>query len=261
MDSPAPHLLLLLAALLTPSPAAAAALGVIRLPSGKTGARACAAPPDPAAYDRPVIGIVTHPGDGAGGRISNGTATSYIGASYVKFVEAAGARVIPLVYNEPEERLLEKLSLVNGVLFTGGSEKQGVYFETIKKVFQDNNILETFDALNQASTLQFPSYSFEGTVFQRFDPDLIKKVSTSCLVMQNHRPFALLLHWAIIHPDCPLPVFLQKLGLVNGVLFTGGSQKNGSYFETIKNVFQVHSEHRFKLIGRCICKKCPSHLL
>ncbi|PUZ65171.1 hypothetical protein GQ55_3G201900 [Panicum hallii var. hallii] len=214
MDSSrSPHLLLLLlAAVLAPSSA-----GVIRLPSGKVGARACAAPPDPAAYDRPVIGIVSHPGDGAGGRISNGTATSYIGASYVKFVEAAGARVIPLVYNEPEERLLEKLSLVNGVLFTGGSEKQGVYFETIKKVFQyvldrndagelfplfaqclgfelvsmivskDNNILETFDAQNQASTLQFPSYSFEGTVFQRFDSDLIKKVSSSCLVMQNHR--------------------------------------------------------------------------
>ena len=100
--SPRLLILLLLPALLAPSSA-----GVIRLPSGKAGARECAAPPDPAAYDRPVIGIVSHPGDGAGGRISNGTATSYIGASYVKFVEAAGARVIPLVYNEPEERLLE----------------------------------------------------------------------------------------------------------------------------------------------------------
>ena len=100
--SPRLLILLLLPALLAPSSA-----GVIRLPSGKAGARACAAPPDPAAYDRPVIGIVSHPGDGAGGRISNTTATSYIGASYVKFVEAAGARVIPLVYNEPEERLLE----------------------------------------------------------------------------------------------------------------------------------------------------------
>nr|CAB3464714.1 unnamed protein product [Digitaria exilis] len=32
---------------------------------------------------------------------------SYIAASYVKFVESAGARVVPLVYDEPEERLLE----------------------------------------------------------------------------------------------------------------------------------------------------------
>ncbi|XP_066362187.1 gamma-glutamyl hydrolase 2-like [Miscanthus floridulus] len=221
MDSrcPHPHLLLLLLAALLPPPSsgAAAAAGVIRLPTGGRAAAVACAAPDPAVYDRPVIGIVSHPGDGAGGRISNTTATSYIGASYVKFVEAAGARVIPLVYNEPEERLLEKLSLLNGVLFTGGSAKQGVYFETIKKVFQyvldkndagepfplfaqclgfelvsmivskDNNILETFDAQNQASTLQFPSYALEGSVFQRFDPGLIKKVSTSCLVMQNHR--------------------------------------------------------------------------
>ena len=116
MDSRCPNLLLpllFLAAALAPpsSEATAAPAGVIRLrTSGKAGAAACAAPPapaDPAVYDRPVIGIVSHPGDGAGGRISNTTATSYIGASYVKFVEAAGARVIPLVYNEPEERLLE----------------------------------------------------------------------------------------------------------------------------------------------------------
>jgi len=216
MASPPPPplpllLLLLLASLLAPSSAAPT---VIRLPR----AGACAAPADPALYDRPVIGIVTHPGDGAAGRIDNGTSTSYIGASYVKFVEAGGARVIPLIYNEPEERILEKLSLVNGVLFTGGSEKSGLYFETIKKVFQyvldkndagipfplfaqclgfelismivskDNNILESFHASNQASTLQFPNYSsLEGSVFERFQPDLIKKLSTSCLVMQNHK--------------------------------------------------------------------------
>ncbi|KAK1558018.1 hypothetical protein QYE76_071993, partial [Lolium multiflorum] len=111
-----------------------------------------------------------------------------------------------------------KLSLVNGVLFTGGSVKKGLYFETIKKVFQyvlekndagihfplfaqclgfelvsmivseDNNILESFHASDQASTLQFPNYSsLKGSVFERFHPDLIKKLSTSCLVMQNHK--------------------------------------------------------------------------
>jgi len=116
MDSRCPNLLLpllFLAAALAPpsSEATAAPAGVIRLrTSGKAGAAACAAPPapaDPAVYDRPVIGIVSHPGDGAGGRISNTTATSYIAASYVKFVEAGGARVIPIIYNEPEEQLLE----------------------------------------------------------------------------------------------------------------------------------------------------------
>ncbi|KAL6838568.1 hypothetical protein ACP4OV_031624 [Aristida adscensionis] len=199
--------------------ACAAAPAAIRLPSGRAGACA-AAPADLAVYDRPVIGVVTHPGDGTYEmrtyRADSGA--SYIAASYVKFVESGGARVIPLIYNEPEERLFEKLSLVNGVLFTGGSQKNGSYFETIRKVFQyvldrndagdpfpllaeclgfelvsmivskDHDILEPFNALNQPSTLQFPSYSsLEGSVFQRFDPELIKKLSTSCLVMQNHR--------------------------------------------------------------------------
>ncbi|KAG5254851.1 gamma-glutamyl hydrolase [Salix suchowensis] len=167
---------------------------------------------------RPVIGILSHPGDGASGRLNNATNASYIAASYVKFVESAGARVIPLIYNEPREILFEKLNLVNGVLFTGGWAKTGLYFNTAKAIFkevlarndagihfpvyaiclgfeiltmiisEDNQILETYNATDQASTLQFmENISIEGTVFQRFPPVLLKKLSTDCLVMQNHR--------------------------------------------------------------------------
>ncbi|KAJ8616553.1 hypothetical protein MRB53_035925 [Persea americana] len=173
--------------------------------------------PDPSLYFRPVVGILTHPGDGASGRLNNATNASYIAASYVKFVESAGARVIPLIYNEPKEILAEKLNLVNGVLFTGGWAKTGLYYETVQELFKralekndagyhfpvlaiclgfellnmivskDKNILETFNALDQASTLQFMgSTNIEGTVFQRFSPDLLKKLTTECLVMQNH---------------------------------------------------------------------------
>jgi gamma-glutamyl hydrolase len=63
--------------------------------------------PDPNLYYQPVIGILSHPGDGASGRLSNATDASYIAASYVKFVEAAGARVVPLIYTEPWKKLLE----------------------------------------------------------------------------------------------------------------------------------------------------------
>ena len=63
--------------------------------------------PDQKLYYRPVIGILSHPGDGASGRLSNATNASYIAASYVKFVESAGARVIPLIYNEPLEVLYQ----------------------------------------------------------------------------------------------------------------------------------------------------------
>jgi gamma-glutamyl hydrolase len=106
----------LLASLLLVLLAAAAAVPVrssptteaIRLPStaGHTQQACAAAPADPAVYDRPVIGIVTHPGDGTYEMHTHGPG-SYIAASYVKFVQSAGARVVPLLYDDPEERLLE----------------------------------------------------------------------------------------------------------------------------------------------------------
>ena len=66
----------------------------------------CSAP-DPSLNYKPVIGILTHPGDGATGRLNNDTNASYIAASYVKLAEAGGARVVPLIYNEPEELLFQ----------------------------------------------------------------------------------------------------------------------------------------------------------
>ncbi|XP_042455704.1 gamma-glutamyl hydrolase 2-like [Zingiber officinale] len=174
--------------------------------------------PDPTLYNLPVIGIVSHPGDGASGRLSNASGDSNIPASYVKFVESAGARVIPLIYNEPEETLIEKLNLVNGVLFTGGWAKAGLYYETIKKVFQialerndagehfplfaiclgfelltmivskDRDILERFHGENQASSLYFQDYSdVQRSVFERFPNELLRKLSSECLAMQNHK--------------------------------------------------------------------------
>ncbi|XP_052178878.1 gamma-glutamyl hydrolase 2-like [Diospyros lotus] len=193
------------------------AQSAILLPSEAPRSPSCPAA-DANLNFRPVIGILSHPGDGASGRLNNATSASYIAASYVKFVEAAGARVIPLIYNEPPEILYNKLNLVNGVLFTGGWAKSGRYFEVAEEIFKkvlkkndagdhfpllaiclgfelltmiiskDNNILESFKATDQASTLQFVNdVNIEGTIFQRFPPDLLKKLSTDCLVMQNHK--------------------------------------------------------------------------
>ncbi|KAK7244140.1 hypothetical protein RIF29_38958 [Crotalaria pallida] len=71
-----------------------------------SSAPSCPAP-NPNLYYYPVIGILTHPGDGASGLLSNDSDASNIPASYVKFAESGGARVIPLIYNEPTEKLLK----------------------------------------------------------------------------------------------------------------------------------------------------------
>lgn len=52
---------------------------------------------------RPIIGILSHPGDGANGRLDKDINNSYIAASYVRLVQSGGARVIPLVYNEKQD--------------------------------------------------------------------------------------------------------------------------------------------------------------
>ncbi|XP_063828150.1 gamma-glutamyl hydrolase A-like isoform X1 [Ostrinia nubilalis] len=50
--------------------------------------------------------------------------TSYIAASYVKDIEASGARVVPILIGKNREYYKELLEKINGVLFPGG----GTYF-------------------------------------------------------------------------------------------------------------------------------------
>jgi gamma-glutamyl hydrolase len=66
---------------------------------------------------------------------------SYMMAAYVKFMEAAGARVVPLIWNEPEDVTMEKLSKLNGVLFPGGA---GDYVEYGRNII--NQLMEYNDA-------------------------------------------------------------------------------------------------------------------
>ncbi|ESW21555.1 hypothetical protein PHAVU_005G080600 [Phaseolus vulgaris] len=167
---------------------------------------------------RPVIGILSHPGDGSSGRLSNVSDVSYIAASYVKFVESGGARVIPLLYNESPQNLNKKLDLVNGVLFTGGWATSGPYLQTLQYVFKkalerndagdhfpvlglnlggnllikivadQGDVLETFNASSLLSYLQlWSSANDEGSLYQRFPSDLLSLLSIETLVLHNHK--------------------------------------------------------------------------
>ena len=67
--------------------------------------------------DRPVIGILTLP---LYDQNNFGENTTFIHAQYVKFLEQAGAMVVPIHYNSPPEEIEYILEHINGVLFTGG---------------------------------------------------------------------------------------------------------------------------------------------
>ncbi|CAD7955505.1 unnamed protein product [Amoebophrya sp. A25] len=51
---------------------------------------------------------------------ARGSRTSYIAASYVKWLEAAGARPVPILYDWPKETLDVVLPQLSGILFAGG---------------------------------------------------------------------------------------------------------------------------------------------
>ena len=71
----------------------------------------------PVLTNRPLIGIISQPGDPATGH------DSYIAASYVKFVEASGARVVPFFHDAPVEETDARFAAVNGILIPGGAAR------------------------------------------------------------------------------------------------------------------------------------------
>jgi len=93
------------------------------------------------ANPSPVIGILTQPLDDAirkndpeGFKPYN----SYIMAAYVKFIEAQGARVVPIINEETNSTTLEKLEHLDGVLYPGGGGLDYIYkgkfvFDQVKK--------------------------------------------------------------------------------------------------------------------------------
>jgi len=64
---------------------------------------------------RPVIGIMTQP---IGAKSPYGS--SYLAASYVKYLEGAGAQVVPVRYDAPVSNLTALFQGLNGLLFPGG---------------------------------------------------------------------------------------------------------------------------------------------
>ena len=63
---------------------------------------------------------------------------SYIVASYVKYIESAGARVIPIPTNIERNKVEELFSCVNGLLIPGGAAKLPTStFFTNAKIFYD----------------------------------------------------------------------------------------------------------------------------
>lgn len=59
---------------------------------------------------------------------------SYMMAAYVRWMEAAGARVVPLIMGESPDRIKDKMAKLDGVLFPGGN---GDYIEFGRPIYEE----------------------------------------------------------------------------------------------------------------------------
>ena len=72
--------------------------------------------------ERPIVGILAQDIDTTKlTSMKNSNYKSYIAASYVKFVESGGARVVPVLINQPEEYYRMIFNSINGLLIPGGA--------------------------------------------------------------------------------------------------------------------------------------------
>ena len=73
--------------------------------------------------ERPTIGILTMANEDKK-LFTNVNAdtdnTTYVAASYVKLIEAGGARAVPLLADMPDEDLMKVIRSINGVILSGG---------------------------------------------------------------------------------------------------------------------------------------------
>ncbi|CAN9506063.1 unnamed protein product [Ophioblennius macclurei] len=162
--------------------------------------------------DRPVVGVLSqavYPPDP--------NRTDYIAASYVKFLEAAGARVVPVRINLSAEEYQTLFSSINGILFPGGgadiyssgyqraaqfffeaaieANKGGDYFpvwgtclgfEQMVYLTSGKKILSRTKTSKVALPLNFTSEAKASRMFRSFPADLMEALSTEPMTENSH---------------------------------------------------------------------------
>ena len=177
--------------------------------------------------DRPIIGILSQKiTEKFTPYITNDT--SYIAASYVKWIEGAGAQVIPILSTYSKKKILKLVRSINGVLFPGGAAPlddsnyaraaRWIFNEAIriydfeKRPFpiwgtclgfevlnvlgsgeRSEDILSDYKAENLLLPVDFTKEAFDSRMFKEIEMGLMRKLMFSKLSLHMHE--------AGIHPD------------------------------------------------------------
>jgi len=167
-----------------------------------------------AINNRPIIGILTQPTDG----VLTNFGSSYIAASYVKYLEGGGARVVPVFHNATNDELDYIFNSINGILFPGGGANidntplfnaakylydkslkafdNGDYFPVVGHCMgfeilatitsQDINILSRFDSENISMPLYLTSGAISSNWLSGASSDIIQILTSQPVTLNNH---------------------------------------------------------------------------
>ncbi|XP_040921319.1 gamma-glutamyl hydrolase [Toxotes jaculatrix] len=144
--------------------------------------------------------------------------TAYIAASYVKFLESAGARVVPVMINQTLEEYKTLFSSINGILYPGGgvsiissgyeraakiffelaieANKRGDYFpvwgtclgfEQLTLLTSGKAILAYTNTSGVALPLNFTNEAKDSRMFKGFPPELMKDLASQPLTENSHK--------------------------------------------------------------------------
>ncbi|XP_065254669.1 gamma-glutamyl hydrolase-like [Emys orbicularis] len=168
--------------------------------------------------EKPIIGILAQECDFTS---FHRFGSSYIAASYVKFLESAGARVVPIRLNRSEEEYDKIFQSINGVLFPGGgvdlktseysrtarifynkalkANDKGDYFpvwgtclgyEELTYLTSGEILLTWTNTEDFALPLNFTTAAKDSRMFKNFPDDLLQKLATESLTAHFH-------HWSL----------------------------------------------------------------
>ena len=93
--------------------------------------------------DRPTIGVLTMANNDKKllRDIPHATDTTYVSSSYVKLIEAGGARAVPLIADMPNDELKKVIESINGVILSGGDGKlYNSHYDKVAKMVYDYSI-------------------------------------------------------------------------------------------------------------------------
>lgn len=83
-----------------------------------------------------MIGVLTQPLNSVQSKDSRyENKTSYIMANYIYYLESAGARTVPLIFDGNLTAELAKVDKLNGIFYCGGSASSGPYEDFGKQIF------------------------------------------------------------------------------------------------------------------------------